>query len=105
MPFTLSHAAAVLPLRRMNLVPSALVVGTFAPDLEYFARLSPGDGYGHTWPGTFLLTLPLALLTLWIFHVFVKQPVVAILPEGFQRRLAPYLGRFRFGRVARFGWI
>ena len=105
MPFTLSHAAAALPLRRMNLIPSALVVGTFAPDLEYFARLSPGDGYGHTLPGTFLVTLPLALLTLWLFHRFVKRPVAAILPEGFQRRLAPYVGRFRFGGVARFGWI
>jgi hypothetical protein len=105
MPFTLSHAAAALPLRRMKLVPSALAVGTFAPDLEYFARLSPSDGYGHTLPGTFLLTLPLALLTLWLFHAFVKGPVVAMLPEGFRRRLSPYLGRFRLGGVARFGWI
>lgn len=105
MPFTLSHAAAAVPLRRMKLVPSALVVGTFAPDLEYFARMSPGGGYGHTLPGTFLLTLPLALLTLWLFHAFVKRPLVAMLPEGFQRRLSPHLGRFDFLGATRFAWI
>ena len=105
MPFTLSHAAAALPLRRMKLIPSALVLGTFAPDLEYFARMSPGDGYGHTLPGTFLLTLPLALVTLWLFHAFVKRPLIAVLPEGLRCRLAPYLGKFRFLGAARFAWI
>lgn len=43
MPFTLSHAAAVLPgLRRDGtgrgpLVASALVAGSFAPDITYYA--------------------------------------------------------------------
>lgn len=43
MPFTLSHAAAVLPGIRRNgtargpLFASALVAGSFAPDMTYFA--------------------------------------------------------------------
>jgi Domain of unknown function (DUF4184) len=61
-PFTLAHGAAALPFRRLHLVFSGLLVGTFAPDFEYFLRLSPDDGFGHTLLGTFVLTLPLALL-------------------------------------------
>jgi hypothetical protein len=75
-PFTLAHGAAALPFRRLHLVFSGLLVGTFAPDFEYFLRLSPDDGFGHTLLGTFVLTLPLALLVLWLFHTFVKLPVV-----------------------------
>lgn len=43
MPFTLSHAAAVLPGIRRNgtsrgpLLASALVAGSFAPDMTYYA--------------------------------------------------------------------
>ena len=52
MPFTLSHAAAVLPgIRRDGtargpLLASALVAGSFAPDMTYFADTAvPGrDG-------------------------------------------------------------
>jgi|HubBroStandDraft_1064217.scaffolds.fasta_scaffold451974_2 hypothetical protein len=58
MPFTLAHAAAALPFRRLHLVWSGLVIGTFAPDLEYFVRFSPNDGYGHTLVGALVLSLP-----------------------------------------------
>lgn len=102
MPFTLSHAAAALPFRRWRLLPSALVIGTFAPDFEYLLRLSPRGRFGHTLIGSFVLTLPLALLVLWIFHAFVKLPTAMLLPEAIQRRLQDHLGEFRFGGVTRF---
>jgi hypothetical protein len=105
MPFTLSHAAAALPLRRLKLVTSALVIGTLAPDFEYFLRLAPDDGYGHTLRGTFLLTLPLALVTLWLFHTFVKLPLIGLFPEGIKRRLVNHVDEFRFAGVARFALI
>lgn len=105
MPFTLSHAAAALPFRPWRLVTSALVVGTFAPDFEYFLRLSPEDRFGHTLRGAFILTLPLALAVLWTFHRFVKVPAAGLLPEGIERRVQPYLGKFRFGGPARFPLI
>jgi Domain of unknown function (DUF4184) len=105
MPFTLSHAAAAFPFRRTRLDWSALVVGTMAPDLEYFLRLAPGQPYGHTFPGVFLVTLPLALVTLWLFHSFVKAPFAELLPESLQRKLSPYMGKFRFGGAARFALI
>lgn len=105
MPFTPAHAAAAFPFRRSRLVLSALIVGTMAPDLEYFLRLAPGQPYGHTLPGVFLLTLPLALVTLWLFHAFVKAPFIELLPTGLECRLVPYTGKFHFGGAARFGLI
>jgi hypothetical protein len=103
MPFTLAHPAAALPFHRTRLLTSALVIGTCAPDLEYFVRLSPGSGFGHTLAGAFVLTLPLALVTLWLFHRYVKRPAVALLPQALAARLQGYLGEFRFR--GRFGLI
>ena len=76
-----------------------------APDFEYFVRLAPDDGYGHTLAGTFLLTFPLALVTLWLWHAFVKGPVVELFPGVVKRRMEGSFGEFRFGGAARFGWI
>jgi len=104
-PFTLAHGAAALPFRRFRLVTSGLLVGTFAPDFEYFLRLAPDDRFGHTLLGTFVLTLPLAVLVLWLFHAFVKVPVASLLPDAIQRRLTNHLCKFRFGGVARFALI
>lgn len=81
---------------------SALVIGTFAPDFEYFIRLGPRGRFGHTIPGALVLTLPVALATLWIFHRFVKTPVVRLLPHGLQSRLAKYLEEFQFRGARRF---
>jgi hypothetical protein len=87
------------------LIWSALIVGTIAPDFEYFLRLAPDDGYGHTFAGSLLLTLPLAMLTLWLFHAIVKEPLIKLLPDGVQRRLTSYKGEFCFGGSARFALI
>jgi len=104
-PFTLAHAAAALPLRKAGLVWSALVIGTFAPDFEYFLRLAPDDGYGHTLPGTFLLTLPVAVGVLWLFHTVVKVPAVELLPVGIRNRFPNDIDEFRFGGASRFAMI
>ena len=82
-----------------------MVVGTFAPDFEYFLRLSPGGSFGHKPVGLFLFTLPAGLVFLWLFHRFVKVPAVALLPDAWQRRLIPHLHEFRFGGAARFALI
>src|SRR5271167_3577865 len=105
MPFTLAHAAAGLPFRRWNLVWSAFFIGTFAPDLEYFVRLSDSNRDGHHFPGVITFTLPAAFVALWIFHRFVKRALVELGPEGLRRRLVPYMGEFRFGGRSRFSAI
>ncbi len=102
MPFTLAHTAAALPLRRSRLILSALIVGTMAPDFEYYVRLRPGGGWGHTILGAFGLSLPLGLAVLWLFHTFAKAPIVALLPDGVQCRLGPSLQPFQFLGIRRF---
>ena len=100
MPFTPAHAAAALPFLRTRLVLSALIVGTLAPDFEYFLRLAPGGGFGHTLAGAFLFSLPLALVILWMFHVLVKAPLLRLFPDALRRRIPAE--RFRFGGPSRF---
>ena len=105
MPFTPAHAAAAFPFRRTSLVWSAVIVGTMAPDFEYFLHFAPEGRHGHTMPGILVLTLPLALATLWLFHKFVKMTVVELMPRCLERRLIPYAGPFKFGGAARFALI
>ena len=51
MPFTVSHVAAALPLRRLNLVWSAFVVGSMAPDFPYIVGTTDYRSLGHQFPG------------------------------------------------------
>jgi hypothetical protein len=87
MPFTPAHAAAALPFQRTRLIPSALVIGCFSPDFEYFLRLAPKGGFGHTLAGLFLFDLPVSLLVLWLFHAYAKEPLLTWLPTGVRQRL------------------
>ena len=102
MPFTASHAAAVLPLLRTRLVFSALVAGALAPDIGYFLTFSSRHGESHSLEGLFFICLPAGLLMLLLFHKFLKQPLLALLPVSHQLRLYPYAQDFRFGPASRF---
>ena len=90
---------------RLRLVPSALVVGTLAPDFWYFLGLESQSGLGHTFHGAFVFTPPLALIVLWLFHAFVKTPFTSLLPDTVQSRLASHPSRFRFGGPTRLAMI
>ncbi|MFD3681124.1 DUF4184 family protein [Streptomyces sp. NPDC058613] len=102
MPFTLSHAAAVLPAVRRTgrargpLVASALVLGSFAPDTFYFADAVVGGGvmsYGtftHTLTGVLtadaLLTAVLAAC--WLL---LREPLAALVPRRQRGRVYAFL--------------
>ncbi|MEV5353012.1 DUF4184 family protein [Streptomyces sp. NPDC052693] len=98
MPFTLSHAAAVLPAVRTDgsgrgrLVPAVLVAGSFAPDMTYYAAsVLPGamefGDVTHSFPGVFTLDVLVAwaLVGLWLL---LREPAVALLPRARQGRVA-----------------
>ena len=102
MPFTVSHAAAVLPLRRLNLVWSAFIIGSMAPDFPYIVGTEAYRDWGHHFPGLIWFTLPAALLALWLFHSIVKRPIIELLPIGMQERLRPHMGEFKFLPPSRF---
>lgn len=87
MPFTLAHAAAVLPFQRTRLIMSALVVGSFSPDFEYFLRFGPRGNFGHTFPGLFEFDLPVSLLVLWVYQAYARDPILAWLPRGVRQRV------------------
>ncbi len=101
MPFTLSHAAAVLPAVRPDgtgrgrLVPAVLVAGSFSPDMTYYVAsvLSGAMEFGdvtHSFPGVFTVDVLItwALVGLW---VLLREPLVALLPDGRQGRVAALL--------------
>ncbi|MBD0419813.1 DUF4184 family protein [Streptomyces sp. TRM S81-3] len=101
MPFTLSHAAAVLPAVRTDgtgrgrLVPAVLVAGSFAPDMTYYAAsfLSGAMEFGdvtHSFAGVFTVDVLVAwaLVGLWLL---VREPLVALLPRGRRGRAAALL--------------
>ncbi|MEV6977774.1 DUF4184 family protein [Kitasatospora sp. NPDC093806] len=91
MPFTLSHPAAVLPLLRMAgergpLVASALVAGSMAPDVPFFAEsLLPGvyrhGGTTHRWWAVPTVDVAVAAALVAGWHGLVRGPLVALLPE------------------------
>ena len=101
MPFTVAHAAAALPLRRLNLVWSAFLVGSMAPDFPYVIGSIKYRDLGHYFPGVLLFTLPASFAALWFYHWAVKRPVAGLLPIGMQQRLSGQLGEFSFGGVSR----
>ncbi|MGW0559112.1 DUF4184 family protein [Streptomyces sp. NPDC003016] len=96
MPFTLSHAAAVLPGIRRNgtargpLLASVLVAGSFAPDMTYFAATAApaamafGD-VTHSLPGlvTVDVFITAALVGLWLL---LREPLLALVPRHRQAR-------------------
>jgi len=76
-----------MPFRRTRLIMSALIIGCFAPDFEYFVPFAHHSTFGHTLLGVFALDLPLSLVVLWLFHRYAKEPLAACLPAGARARL------------------
>ena len=95
MPFTGSHPAAVLPLMRLGLVPSALVIGSMAPDLPYYLPLSIDSAKTHSPVGVFGIDLLLGLLAYAVWRVLVGPLAVAIAPAALRARLPRWV-RFRW---------
>ncbi|MFC9623516.1 DUF4184 family protein [Streptomyces sp. NPDC056930] len=101
MPFTLSHAAAVLPGMRRDgtargpLLASALVAGSFAPDMTYYADTAiPGAmEFGrvtHSVWGVFTVDVLItaAVVALWLL---LREPSVALLPRTWQGRVHAFV--------------
>ena len=90
MPFTFSHPAAVLPLRRRfkSLQTVPLIVGSIAPDLPYYIparlnHLTPPWLYHltlntHTFSGAVWDDVPIGMFTLLLVFLF-RRPLTVLL--------------------------
>ena len=93
MPFTLAHPVGALPLKwvkRSLFSTTGLVVGSMAPDYEYFLKQYPSPTIGETTFGVFFFDFPLAILVALVFHLLVKQPLIRHLPQPFDLRYSGY---------------
>lgn len=87
MPFTPAHPALVLPfLRWRYMSATALIIGSMAPDFEYFFKMSVNGHHGHTFLGVLYFDLPVTFLLAWLFHAVVKRNAIHNLPAFLQRK-------------------
>jgi len=89
MPFTVSHAAAVLPLQRYTKLPlTALMVGSMAPDFIYFFSQHASRSLSHSITGLFTFCLPVGLFT-WLFYVAIlEKATITLLSDRWHTRFA-----------------
>jgi hypothetical protein len=88
-PFTISHAAAVLPLQKARLPLAALMIGSMSPDYAYFAPGDPDRMFTHSIAGLFWFCWPVSL-ALWLLFVRVlERPTIALLPDSWHAKFVP----------------
>jgi hypothetical protein len=92
-PFTPAHVLAVLPgihaRRALHLDPTCLVIGSMAPDFEYFARGALVGSLGHSLIGIAVWGVPVTLAVAVVFHQLVKWPVLLVGPSSLTGVFAP----------------
>jgi hypothetical protein len=87
-PFTISHAAAVIPLQKTRLPLAALMIGSMTPDFAYFLPGEPLRELTHSVVGLFWFCWPVGLVAWLLFVRVLEQPTLALLPESWQARFA-----------------
>src|SRR5688572_15507908 len=95
MPLAPAHPAVVLPLSRLGLPLSALVVGAVAPDTPVYLPVGVSYATTHSWQGL-PVVVAIGLIVLWLWFALLRDAVVDLTP--WLRRRAP--ARARLGRRA-----
>jgi hypothetical protein len=75
MPWTLSHPAIVLPLRRFSPPPlgfAALVIGSMTPDIGFYIDRFDLSTFAQTLPDSFLACLPTGVILLLFYYLFCR---------------------------------
>ena len=92
MPYAFAHPAAAVPLHRLLgrlAVPSALVIGSVAPDLWLLVPFLSRD-QSHSVAAIFWFNLPLGLALYGAFHLLLKEPLLTLVPATMATRLAAW---------------
>ncbi len=82
MPFTLSHPAFAAPIKKLvpSLSMTGLVLGSMAPDLEYYVAFETHRTIGHTYLGFLLMHIPLCVAFALAYHRLFKPTLPLLLP-------------------------
>jgi hypothetical protein len=88
-PMTLSHPAAVLPLRRLGLPMSVMVVASMVPDVPLFLRSTDGYEATHRVVGVPTIDVALTALVVAAWFLLVRDALVDLAPDALRRRLPP----------------
>src|SRR5690554_131430 len=107
MPFTFSHPALVLPLAYLPkkwFSMTGLIIGSIAPDFEYFIRMRIQSDYSHTISGLFWFDLPLGIILAFIFHNIVRDSFFNNLPTILKSRLVKFKS-FEWNEYFKKNWL
>lgn len=90
MPFTLTHVAAVVPIKKLSgqwLPFTALALGAMVPDIPMFLKMPVRYVQTHSFEGIFIFCLPMALLLYAVFQLLVRTPLLELMPNSISHRL------------------
>lgn len=92
MPFTISHPAIIIPLKKIwpqYFSLTGLMAGAMAPDLLYFLILTTVNrGFSHSWIGLILFCVPAGIAFSFAFHYLFKSSLITNLPSPLDRLLS-----------------
>ena len=89
MPLTLSHPAAVLPLRRLGVPMTSMVIGSMVLDIPLYLGSTRGYDLAHSPLGVPTVDIAGALLVLALWFAVLRDPLVDLAPSAVRERLAP----------------
>lgn len=91
MPFTASHPAAVLLIRRSGLPMAALVVGSMVPDLPLFGLAPWSYQRSHSILGVLTVDLAAGLVLTGVWLGLARDAAVDLGPASLRRRVDDHL--------------
>jgi hypothetical protein len=103
MPFTPAHVSIVLPFLKYDkryVSATGLIIGSMAPDFEYFLRMNVEGTMGHTFWGLLYFDVPVAIFFAFVFHKIVRHNLIVNLPAFLQLRFKSLL-QFNFPQYFR----
>lgn len=82
MPFTLAHPAIVLPLAKNKKLPlQALIIGSMAPDFEFYLQLREVQNIGHSFFGFICIDIPIGIFALYVYNNYIRYFLRTITPN------------------------
>lgn len=87
---TLSHPAAVVPLRRLGLPMTAMVIGSVVPDVPLFLGWPDGYALTHSVAGVLTVDAAATMVLLAIWFTVARDALIDLSPAAVRSRLAPH---------------